>query len=736
MKTERKNRVPLLAAAFLLLLLSLSLFSCGRSDYTVIPGAYEPEEEPTGENKADGITLNLHETTIPVGDSTLLVAVVTPLDAPDRKVTWSTGDASIATVDEKGRIVGVSRGKTVITATAAEGSVRADCTVTVKSSQNYNNDGTVKVQGVNISRTSMSMSVGGTVQLSASVYPDDAVNQKITFLNSNTRVVNLEVTGNGGKVTAVGPGRAVITAISEDGQKTASCEIQVLAYLTGMRLSAEYLSLAPGQSSTITVIPEPENATNTAFVWSCSNSRIASVNANGKVTAIANGTAVITARSADGKYSAKCALTVEPRSDFVPMSNFEISQKEITVAAGEDARVLITLIPENTTETELTYRSSNSMIAQVDPYGIVTGMREGETTVTVTGKGGAISRSVKITVLKNTVSHRIYLSEIDGKLSMGGSVKLDSGVTGRLEPGEKVVWMSTNPSVAKVDENGTVTGLSIGSADIVAALSVCGNAARRTVTVANNGVKSVSLNVTSLELAAGKTYTLKATLQPADASVTAVNWFSSDTSVATVNRKGVVTAVGSGRAEITVRTVDSKREAVCVVTVPNTKITSVKLSNHTLEMPKGDARALYFSVEPKGASSGGMKWTSSDTKVVTVDAEGLVTAVGDGTATVTISSANGVKDSCKITVRTVPVERVSLDKGSLTLSVGGSAVIKASVYPLDAGDRRVKYVSSNPSVVKVDDQGNVTAVGKGMAIVTVSSVADPKKSRVCAVEVN
>ncbi|MDL2223672.1 CotH kinase family protein, partial [Bacteroidales bacterium OttesenSCG-928-M11] len=166
-------------------------------------------------------------------------------------------------------------------------------------------------------------------------------------------------------------------------------------------------------------------------------------------------------------------------------------------------------------------------------------------------------------------------------------------------------------------------------------------------------VTGVSLNHTSLSMLPGNTIQLAATITPADADNKLVTWSSSNKSIATVSTSGLVTAVGEGTATITVTTNDGGHKATCVFTVisDDTPVTGVTLNRSTLSIYTNEEFQLTATVNPNDATDKAVSWTSSNTDVATVSASGLVKAVEEGTATITVTTHDGNhKATCVCTV--------------------------------------------------------------------------------------
>ena len=272
-----------------------------------------------------------------------------------------------------------------------------------------------------------------------------------------------------------------------------------------------------------------------------------------------------------------------------------------------------------------------------------------------------------------------------------------------------VLWASSNASVASVN-SGTVTAVKEGTATITA--SAGGKSATCTVTVSTKvvAVTSVTLDKTSLSMQVGGTETITATVSPDNATDKSVTWGSSDVSVATVS-DGIITAKKSGEAIISAKS--GSCIAKCKVTI-TVSAESVTLDKTTLSLAVGETAQLTATVKPDDATDKNVAWTSSDESVAKVD-NGKVTAVNAGKAII-IAKCGGKTAECAVTV-TVPTGSVTLDKTSLSLAVGETAQLMATVKPDDATDKNVAWTSSDESVAKVDN-GKVTAVKAGKATIT------------------
>ena len=275
----------------------------------IITGCKKDEpSEPT--IKVTGVTISKTSISMVEGGTETLSATIAPSDATNKRVTWSSDKTDIATVDSNGKVTAVKAGTAKVTVTTDDGSKTAACTVTVTTKA-------VSVTGVTLNKSELNIKEGESETLTASVSPTDATNKRVTWKSDKTDIATVD---SNGKVTAVKAGTANITVTTDDGNKTATCKVTVEASnvpVTGISLSRTTLQLTPGSSQTLTAYIEPENATNSNVNWESSKPGVATVDASGKVSAIAKGNSQIIVTAEDGNHRANCNVTVvEPVSQF------------------------------------------------------------------------------------------------------------------------------------------------------------------------------------------------------------------------------------------------------------------------------------------------------------------------------------------------------------------------------------------------------------------------------------
>ncbi len=570
----------------------------------------------------------------------------------------------------------------------------------------------IAVSSVSLDKTSVSLNVGESVTLAATVKPDNATNKTVSWSSSNASVASVDASG---KVSAVAEGTATITA--KAGDKTATCSVTVtkkVVAVESVTLDKSSLELNEGETATLTATVKPDNASDKTVTWSSSKTSVATVDANGKVTAVAEGNATITAKA--GNKSATCSVTVT--KNVVAVESITLDKSSLELTEGETATLTATVKPDNATNKTVTWTSSSSSIATVDQNGKITAVSEG--TATITAKAGDKTATCSVTVKKNTVAvESVTLDKSSLELTEGETATLTATVKPDNATNKTVTWSSDKTSVATVDANGKVTAVAEGTATITAKAG--DKTATCSVTVKKNviAVESVTLDITSTILNTGETLTLTATVKPDNATNKTVTWSSNNTTIATVDQNGKITAVDGGTATITAKAGD--KEATCTVMVMKTDIPveGITLDKYYLELTEGETGAITATVTPYNATNKTVTWSSGNPLIASVDQNGKVTAVKEGTVTIT-AKAGDKTATCSVTVKknVIAVESVTLDITFTILNTGETLTLTATVKPDNATDKTVTWSSSNSSVATVDANGKVTAVAQGTAIVT------------------
>jgi uncharacterized protein YjdB len=339
-----------------------------------------------------------------------------------------------------------------ITVSTVDGGHTATCDVTV----------TALPTSITLSQTSLVLTTDGTAQLSSTVLPENATNKAVTWASSAPWIA---IVSNDGLVTGIAPGTVTITVSTVDGGLTATCAVTVTALPTSVTLSQTSLTLTAGGAAQLSSTVLPENATNKAVTWASSAPQIAAVSSDGLVTGIAAGTATITVSTVDGGLTATCDVAVTP--NVISPTSITLSHTSIALAAGGVAQLLYTFLPANATNEAVVWASSDTQVAVVSGFGVVTAIAAGTTTITVHTEDGRLTATCFVTVTAEIIpATAVWLSQTSLTLAAGGAVGLSHVVLPGNATNKTVTWASSNTQVATVSNEGVVIGIAQGTATI------------------------------------------------------------------------------------------------------------------------------------------------------------------------------------------------------------------------------------------------------------------------------
>ncbi len=427
--------------------------------------------------------------------------------------------------------------------------------------------------------------------------------------------------------------------------------------VTSITLNKTSLAMGPYKEDKLTAIVKPDDASVKDVVFTSSNEDVVSIIDNtGKFMTLETGTATITATAIDGSgVKATCKIVVS--DNITKAESVILNTTKATINIGDTKTIKATVLPTNATLNYVTWNSSNPDVATVDENGVVTGVGAGTATITATAADGSgIKATCKVNIKENIIVESVTLNQKETTIKAGSTQTLTATINPSNATIKSVTWKSSNPKVATVDEKGVVTGVSAGTATITAtAADGSGVNATCKVTVTEDiKVASVTLNKKEVTIKAGNTQALTATVSPSNATIKSVTWKSSNPKVATVNENGIVTGVSAGTATITATAADgSGVNATCKVTVTeDIKVASVTLNKKGITIKAGSTQTLTATISPSNATIKSLTWKSSNSKVATVDGNGVVTGISAGTATITATATDGsgIKATCKVNV--------------------------------------------------------------------------------------
>jgi uncharacterized protein YjdB len=588
----------------------------------------------TVKQQVTSITLSATELSLNLSDKSYqLRAIVAPDKATNKTVSWKSTNTKVATVDSNGLVTLLSSGTVSIVATSDDNpSATAYCNITVG----------LSVTSIKLDDTKKTMYVGDTTRLSYLMTPTNASNKGVTWTSTDNSVVSVDA---GGLLKANAAGVAIIILKTSDGAYMSTCTITVVQKATGIVFDVTDLELFVDQTHQIKVSVTPANSTDYSLTWESADNAIATVDNQGNVTGKANGKTIIIAKTSIGTVI-YCNVTVKARP-----TGMQLNFTEKTIVIGESFTLKASIIPSSASQ-QVTYNftSSKTSVATVAANGTVKGLKGGTSIITVKTSDGKYSELCVVTVVERVTS--IKLNKTSLRLGLGKNTTITATVKTNAATNPKLKWTSSNTKIATVDANGKVTGKKLGTVTITAAAQD-GSGVKATASVrVVRAVTSISLNKTSVTTVVGRTYKLKATVRPSNATYKTVNWTSSDESIAIVDSDGVVTALKAGNVTIKASAKDSsgKYATAFFIVQPRVPSNSVTIINQNLTMVVGETNTLQKAINPTN-STDTFTWQSDNRTVATVDpSTGKVTARTPGIANVTVMTESGKTATAKVTV--------------------------------------------------------------------------------------
>ena len=377
-----------------------------------------------------------------------------------RAIVWASSNTNVATIDASGAVTAVAAGAATITATSEGISGTSAVSVAIPAIASV----AIQPRGATIQR-------GGTVQLSATLTDESGatVTDRLpTWTSTNSAVA---VVSAGGLVTGIAPGSANVASSLDGKSDTASITV-VAVPVANVTIQPASATLTVGQGTTLTATVKDANGTvvtDRPVAWTTSNASVASVSPAGIVTALAAGTATISATSEGSTGSASITVTA------APVATITLQPTSVTLQRNMSSTVTATLRDANgnvLTSRTVTWSSSDTTIARVSSSGVVTAVRLGAAAITATSEGKSASASVTVTT--GPVDRILILPSSIDNLRIGHSAQLSAtavDANGDAIAGATFTWHSSSTFVATVNSTGRVTGEHSGTTTITATFS-------------------------------------------------------------------------------------------------------------------------------------------------------------------------------------------------------------------------------------------------------------------------
>ena len=699
-----------------------------------------------------------------VGDTHSISATVEPSDATNKGVTWKSSDTGIATVND-GKVTAVAPGNATITVTTTDGGKTATCAVKV-------NPKPVPVSSVSLNETELKLTTGDKATLKATVLPEDATDKSVSWSTSDDKIATVK----DGEVEAIAPGKATITVTTNNGSKTATCEVTVEApvvKVSSVTVSPEAVELVEGAKVKLTATVLPEDATDKSVSWSTSDEKVAKVK-DGEVEAVAIGTANITVTTTDGGKTAVCKVTVKAKA--VAVTGVKLDKTELTLRVDESATLTATVEPAGASNKNVSWSADPASVVKVSNEGKVTGVAKGTGTVTVTTEDGGFKASCKVTVSEGYVAVTgIKVTPDEINCQEEDEINLTAEVVPATATNKKVDFVIADESIITAAGSGD---------NLVSLKAVKAGTTKITVKAADGISKEVPVTVlpkpvippavvltVDLGLPSGNiwsttnvggTYPWDIGDYYAWGETVPKTTFTADTYKWGI--EGALTKYcmsdADGKPDGRLRLLKEDDAAAANMggdwRMPNSFEAKELIDNCTwkevtIEGVKGfegtgpNGQTIFF---PNNGFMGKSLHYTDRPYIATSDLQFIQNPSSSCTQILRIGTndsyvvglyqfnriANGLGIRGIIPAKTIAVTSVSLNKSSITIEATHRQQLIAHVSPENATDIFVKWSSSNNSIATVDAAGTITGVKAGTATITATTNDGAKKAS-CTVTV-
>lgn len=500
--------------------------------------------------------------------------------------------------------------------------------------------------------------------------------------------------------------------------------------------STKSVQLFEGQTLQTEVRREGNYAGDGEVVYAAGKANVATVSEDGIITAVGKGTTEVTASlMRNGKRVGQTKMTVQVLRAVqkVTLSTVKLSvydpdhptvasllktptaNQVLVLPAGAAVQLSTTCTPEDASSKKITYTTTDAGVARISGTNLKAVQRGECDLIVQSAQNPEVTETFRVMVIQPV--KKITIDAGDKKVAAGSRMEVDAVCAPDNASITDVTWSSKNPAIATVDEGGMVTGVKKGTATIVATAADGSKATGTVMITVTQPVTSINITQADIPVTVGRNAQAKAQVLPAEANDKTVTWSSSDTSIATVRNNGQITGVKAGVCTITCTSnsnPDVSASATVTVSQPVTKIVNVNDPSE-LTLKTGESGQLKWSVQPDDATNKGLTFKSLAPKVATVDANGVVTAVGRGVASITATAQDGSKKQGTVKVTVLqPVTGVTMQRDLYYVQRGGASNVRAVVQPKNANNQRVTWSSADDSIASVRSNGTITGLVSGI----------------------
>ncbi|MDQ2086707.1 Ig-like domain-containing protein [Herbivorax sp. ANBcel31] len=487
--------------------------------------------------KATDLDIANYQKEMQVGEKQLLTVTVLPLDATDQTIKYNSSNKDIAEINELGRITAIKVGTTEITIEAADGVKKQFTIKVVRPKSTF-----VPVEELDLGDYQEEMRAEESQMLAVTVLPVNATDSEVEYSSSNPKVAQI----NGlGRITALSAGETVIRVRA--GRRDNYFTLKVLPEIKVSEIDlGDYRSeMKIGETQMLMPAVFPQNITNPKYTFESSNTKVASINALGRIRTHSEGQTVLTITCEGVKK--QFTLTVKKKEE-IKVEKIDLGDYQKTMKIGDSQMIMPSVLPTEASGKTFEYKSMDEEVATINGFGRINALSLGETKIIATVDGIRESFVLKVEEREDNSVTDIEIGEYEEEMEVDSTQNISANVVPANAENSKIEYISSNENVATISSNGEIKALEKGSTSITIKAGDVTKQIKINVVVETT---KIDTNKTFLVLREGEKFQLECKVFPKEANQK-LEYTSTNSFVIDVDNSGLITALDAGEAAVIV----------------------------------------------------------------------------------------------------------------------------------------------------------------------------------------
>ena len=672
----------------------------------------------------NSVTTNVNEVNLLIGESVTVTATITPSNAANKEIAWVTSNRNIATVSANGRITAVGSGVAEIRAVSMDTGIASVIRVVVSE---------ITSTGLVVDPVAITMREGQKVMIKAQVVPANTTNQEIVFTSENTDIVTVSQTGEVTAKTAV-PDNNKTNIVVSNGSIKKYIPVEVIAdrvYTEEVLVDTDVVNMYIGDIKNVNATVSPSNATNKTLRYEVVDETVASVDANGNIQGLKKGSTALYIYNNGADFYGRevyAVIYVNVESTDIPVEAIDLEYTNNHMDIGDAQNAKLTITPDDATNKNVTFVSSNPSAVTVDTNGKVYAVAEGVATITATCEENP-NITDTYTIIVNPAVVRVQKLEAEPSL-----LTINVGETGNVNvtvfpddaTNKTLNWVVGNEGIATVDKNsGDVYGVAAGTTEIrIESQDNPDIFTVVTVLVKDTPINSVTLSPETTTINKGDSVQFTVKFDPEIVSNSTIFWSVEDGNIGTIDDNGLFIGLNYGVTRV-VAEASNGVKGYATVNVSEILPERITLNKSDYEIILGECVDFDVTVSPENTLNKSYNLVIANGNIATVDTDTMkICGHSIGETTMTATTVKDIDVTTSANIRVIPqlIEKIVIDPTEITLDydIKETYQIQYKVLPTNSDSSIVTFESSDPTVAVVSDDGFIQSTGVGETIIYVN----------------